>query len=167
MVSGNMIKVIISMAVVVFLGGIVYLINYNNAAPETQPLTQGTNMKKLFPITITSQLAESKEFYTKLFDFEVVFEADWYIHMRHESGIEIAVMQPKLANQPEFLHGAYAGEGVVYSFEVDDAKSEYDRLKKLGVNIIYDLKDEEWGQRHFMLKDPAGMSIDVVQQLSQ
>lgn len=124
-------------------------------------------MKRLFPITITTKLVECKGFYTKFFNFDVVFEADWYIHMRHESGIELAVMQPDLSNQPKFLHGAYAGEGVVYSFEVDDAKSEYERLKALGATIIYELTDEEWGQRHFILKDPAGVSIDLVQQLSE
>lgn len=86
-------------------------------------------MKRLFPITITTKLAKCKEFYTKFFNFEIVFEADWYIHMRHESGIEIAVMQPDLSNQPKFLHGAYAGEGVVYSFEVDDAKSDTSDLR--------------------------------------
>ncbi len=125
------------------------------------------SMKRLFPITITSKLVECKEFYTKFFNFDVVFEADWYIHMRHESGIELAVMRPDLSNQPKFLHRAYAGEGIVYSFEVDDAKSEYERFKALGVPIIYELTDEEWGQRHFILKDPAGVAIDLVQQLSQ
>ncbi len=124
-------------------------------------------MKRLFPITITKNLSECKEFYTKFFSFEIVFEADWYIHMRHESGIELAVMQPDLANQPKFLHKAYAGEGIVYSFEVDDAKAEYERLKALGATIIYELTDEEWGQRHFILKDPAGVSVDLVQQISQ
>lgn len=124
-------------------------------------------MKRLFPITVTTKLVECKEFYTKFFNFKIVFEADWYIHMRHESGIELALMQPNLPNQPKFLHGAYAGEGIVYSFEVDDAKSEYERLKALGATIIYELTDEEWGQRHFILKDPAGVSIDLVQQLSQ
>ena len=118
-------------------------------------------------ITITDKIPECRDFYTKVFNFEIVFEAEWYIHFRHESGIELAVMQPDLSNQPKFLHGAYAGEGIVYSFEVDDAKSEYERLKASGATIIYDLTDEEWGQRHFILKDPAGVSIDVVQQLSQ
>ena len=122
-------------------------------------------MKKLFPTTITPQIVETKDFYTKFFNFEVVFEADWYIHLRHESGIEIAVMLPDLKNQPEFLHASYAGNGIVYSLEVDDAKTEYARLTDLGAPIVTELKDEEWGQRHFMLKDPAGMVVDVVQQL--
>lgn len=124
-------------------------------------------MKRLFPITITEKLIETKDFYVTLFDFEIVFEAEWYIHMRHASGVELAVMLPNLENQPAFLHGAYAGNGVVYSLEVDDATAEYERLQGLGATFLLELKDEEWGQRHFMMQDPSGVSIDVVQQLSQ
>ena len=142
--------------------------NFNyKMAEEYQPDNKATNIKRLFPITITEKLTETKEFYTKLFGFEVVFEADWYIHMRHASGVEIAVMLPNLENQPAFLHGAYAGNGIVYSLEVDDATAEYERLKWLGTTFVLKLKDEEWGQRHFMMKDPSGIFVDVVQQLSQ
>lgn len=74
-------------------------------------------------------------------------------------------MLPKLENQPKFLHGSYSGSGMVLSFEVDDAKEEFAKLKELGATFELELKDEEWGQRHFMLKDPSGMSLDVVQQL--
>jgi uncharacterized glyoxalase superfamily protein PhnB len=124
-------------------------------------------MKRLFPITITTKLTECRDFYTKFFNFEVVFEADWYIHLKHGSGIELAVMLPNLTNQPNMLHASYAGKGVVYSFEVDDAQAEYKRLKSLGAPIVHDIKDEEWGQRHFILQDPAKVSIDIVQQLSE
>lgn len=123
-------------------------------------------MKKLFPITITEKIRETKDFYVNNFNFEIVFEADWYIHMRHESGIEIAVMLPNLENQPVFLHDSYDGKGVVYSLEVDDASKEYQRLKDLGVAFLLELKDEEWGQRHFMMQDPAGVAVDVVEQLA-
>ncbi len=51
------------------------------------------------------------------------------------------------------------------TFEVEDAQAEYERLTGLGVTMSYDLKDEEWGQRHFMVKDPAGVVIDIVQHL--
>ena len=121
--------------------------------------------KRLFPISITYRLKESKEFYIKFFSFEVVFEEDWYIQLRNKSGIEIAFMLPDLQNQPDFLHEAYSGKGVVLSFEVDDATAEYEKFKDLGASFIYNLKDEEWGQRHFMIVDPAGMVVDVVQQL--
>ena len=123
-------------------------------------------IKSLFPLTVTHQLDECKQFYTELFGFEVVFEGDWYIQLRHVRGVEIALMKPDLPNQPKFLQAPYSGSGIVYSLEVDDAQSEYDRLKSLNTNFIYGLTDEEWGQRHFMLRDPAGLTIDVVQQMS-
>ncbi|MDP2218152.1 MAG: VOC family protein [Methanolobus sp.] len=122
-------------------------------------------IKRLFPISVTPNIKECKEFYTRFFSFEVVFEADWYIHLRNESEVEIAFMMPNLQNQPDFLHEVFSGKGVVLSFEVDDAKAEYERIKKLQASFIQDLKDEEWGQRHFMLVDPAGMVPDIVQQL--
>lgn len=122
-------------------------------------------IRRLFPISITPNIKECKEFYTRFFSFGVVFEADWYIHLRNESGIEIAFMLPDLENQPEFLHEAFSGEGVVLSLEVENAKAEYERMKELQASFAQDLKDEEWGQRHFMLVDPAGMVVDVVQQL--
>jgi len=122
-------------------------------------------LQKLFPITITDKLTECRDFYTTFFNFKIVFEADWYIHLRHESGTELAVMLPRLDNQPSIIHAPYNGEGVIYSFEAEDAQTEYERLTGLGVTMSYDLKDEEWGQRHFMVKDPAGVVIDIVQHL--
>ncbi len=122
-------------------------------------------IKNSFPITITDQLELCKNFYTEYFEFEVIFEAEWYIQLRHISGIEIAFMLPDLENQPDFLHEQFSGKGVILSFEVDDAKVEYDKLKELGAPVIYHLKGEEWGQKHFMVTDPAGMIVDVVQQL--
>lgn len=120
-----------------------------------------------FPITITEKLTECKEFYAKYFDFSPVFEADWYIHMANETGIQLAFMKPNLSNQPSFLHNAYKGDGVVYSFEVADAAEQFAQLQKTEIKFLLELKDEEWGQRHFIVQDPAGVNIDIVQQLSK
>jgi catechol 2,3-dioxygenase-like lactoylglutathione lyase family enzyme len=121
------------------------------------------NINKSFPLTITPDIAKCRDFYAENFDFAVVFEADWYIHLRHPSGIELAFMKPGLENQPEILRTPYTGTGVVVSFETDDAAAEYDRLRTLGLEFVHPLTDEQWGQRHFMLADPSGMIVDVVQ----
>jgi uncharacterized glyoxalase superfamily protein PhnB len=55
------------------------------------------------------------------------------------------------------------GEGVIYSFEVENADQEYRKLKDSQVEILYEIRTEEWGQRHFMIRDPGGMVIDLVQ----
>lgn len=123
-------------------------------------------MKKLHPLTITPHIHETAEFYMTLFGFEEVFTSDWYVQLAHPDGMEIALMLPGQQNQPVFLHDAYSGKGIVYTFEVSNATEIYETLRNNGVSFIYDLRDEEWGQRHFMLKDPAGVVVDVVEYLA-
>ena len=86
-------------------------------------------MHALYPVTITTKITECKEFYCRLFGFEVVFEADWY-------------MQPHLANQPQDLQTAFDGHGIIYSLEVADAASEYERIKSCDAAITHPLTTE-------------------------
>lgn len=124
-------------------------------------------MKKVYPLLITEKFKECAEFYTKNFGFTAVFEENWYVHLLHKkSGAELGFMTPNSDSQPKQLHAGFSSGGMVYSFEVKDAKSEYERLSdKSEVEIILELKDEPWGQRHFIVHDPAGVYVDVVQQL--
>lgn len=121
-------------------------------------------MKKLYPLLITNKLQECADFYVEYFAFKKVFAEDWYIHLAHQSGAELAFMIPNANNQPEALHAGFTGKGMVYSFEVEDAQAEYARLQGK-LPFVYELTTEEWGQKHFIVKDPAGVHIDVVQQL--
>lgn len=124
-------------------------------------------MKKIYPLAITEKLKECAAFYAKHFGFVIVFEQDWYVQLLHEkSGAELGFMVPNADNQPKQLHSGFSGKGIVYSFEVENAKSEYQRLSgESDISMILELKDEPWGQRHFIIRDPAGIYVDVVQQL--
>lgn len=120
---------------------------------------------KLHPLTITDKLTETATFYKTYFDFEEVFTSDWYLQLAHKNGAEIALMAPNLENQPEIIRSAYAGAGMLFTFETEDATKEYEALQAKGAPIKYELKDEAWGQRHFILQDPSGVYVDVVQYL--
>lgn len=122
-------------------------------------------MKKIYPLLITDKLKEDADFFVKYFAFEPVFEQDWYIHLVHKTGAELAFMVPNAENQPKELHPGFKGQGVIYSFEVEDAEAEYKRLKAMDVKVVYDLTTEEWGQKHFILATPSGVHVDVVEQL--
>lgn len=122
-------------------------------------------INKLHPLTITKNIKETADFYKKYFDFEEVFTSDWYIQLAHKGGAEIAVMLPDLPNQPDFLHTPHSGKGVVFTFETEDATKVYEELKSKGALFTLELKDEEWGQRHFILEDPSGVYVDIVQYL--
>lgn len=124
---------------------------------------QAVKSTSFFPVLTTAKLTECRDFYTQCFGFTVVFEADWYIHLASETGIQLGFLQPNHPTQPDFLQAAYGGSGLIYSLEVDNVDQEYEKIKKSGIPILLELRTEEWGQKHFMIKDPAGMVIDVVQ----
>ena len=124
---------------------------------------QAVKSTRFFPVLTTTKLTECRNFYAQYFGFTVVFETDWYIHLASEAGIQLGFLQPNHPSQPDFLHAAYKGSGLIYSFEVNNVDQEYEKLKKSGIPILLQVKTEEWGQRHFMIKDPSGMVIDVVQ----
>ena len=54
---------------------------------------------------------------------------------------------------------------MLLTVEVADASLLYDKLRREGAPILHPLTDEPWGQRRFMTRDPAGVSVDVVQQI--
>ena len=53
-------------------------------------------------------------------------------------------------------------QGLLLNFEIDDVDAEYARLKAAGLPILRDIKSEDFGQRHFIIHDPAGVMIDVI-----
>ena len=123
-------------------------------------------MKAIYPLIITDKIKEAVQFHKDTFGFTAVFEQDWYVQLLHEkSGAELAFMVPNAENQPAFLHPKFNGEGIVLSFEVDDAKAEYERVSGLnGMRFALKYTEEEWGQKHFIVRDPSGAYIDVVEQ---
>jgi catechol 2,3-dioxygenase-like lactoylglutathione lyase family enzyme len=128
---------------------------------------QTINITAQYPIVITPKIEECRRFYTENFGFDTIFESDWYIQLKHKAGIELAFMSLNLSNQPEFLHPEFNRKGIIVTFEVINAKEEYEKAEKIeGLQIVFQYKEEEWGQKHFILKDPAGIFLDIVQQLS-
>lgn len=126
-------------------------------------------LSTMFPVLVTKDLAKLKAYYETNFGFEhQFFDPEFYLHLiHHQSGVQLGFMTPDHPSQPDFLHPVAGKQGMVISFEVPDAKSTYDAIKKAGLNIVFDYKVEEFGLTHFMIKDPAGFVIDVVEHHEQ
>ncbi|WP_010273188.1 VOC family protein [Paenibacillus senegalensis] len=122
-------------------------------------------INSFYPVLMSSKVTESREFYTRHFGFEVVYEADWYVSLRAADGsspFELAVLDASHPTIPASFRNAV--QGLLLNFEVEDADAEYERLivqEKLPLELA--LRDEEFGQRHFITKDPNGVLIDVIQ----
>ena len=52
--------------------------------------------------------------------------------------------------------------GMLLNFEVEDVDALYQNLKSLDLPMLLELRDEPFGQRHFITRDPSGVLIDVI-----
>lgn len=117
-----------------------------------------------YPVILTGQVAVSSKFYTDYFGFDPVFEADWYVSLKNShptQPFELAILEASHPTVPEAFRKTT--QGVILNFEVDDVDAEYDRLilqAKLPLHL--DIRDEDFGQRHFITSDPNGVLIDVI-----
>jgi len=124
-------------------------------------------IEAMFPVMVTPNLEAVKQFYEAVFGFNAVFyDPNFYLHLVSPStGAQLGFLLPNHNTQPEFLHPIMSANGYVISLEVKDAAKAYVEAKNLNLSIVMHLKEEVWGQIHFMLQDPAGFRVDVVQHL--
>lgn len=120
---------------------------------------------------VTTKVKESKEFYTKLLNFGMVFENEWIVIL-HTPGNEkngIMFMLPEMDIQNEVFRKAYTGNGAWINLEMDSIdllNAEYERLQNEGVEFAIEIRNEEYGDRHFCIIDPSGIPIDVTARLA-
>ena len=121
---------------------------------------------KLWSGVVTEKVRESKDFYVRLFGCEVLYEGegDW-VALLLLGGCELGFMKPGLPSQAPIFRPVFQGQGLWIAIDVDDAQSEYERIQALGVPIELHMRDEPWGDRHFVVVDPNGIGVDVVQRL--
>ncbi|WP_213249941.1 VOC family protein [Bradyrhizobium sp. sBnM-33] len=107
-------------------------------------------------------VAATSAFYRAHFDFEPAFEADWYVHLRSkvQENVALAILAGDHDTIPAKARGTT--RGVLINFEVQDVDEVYGKLRAAGLPILLPLRDEPFGQRHFITEDPNGVLIDVI-----
>lgn len=120
-------------------------------------------MTSLFPDICTDDLAASRDFYRDLLGFEVIFENAWYVQMQHpkQPAAQIAFVLRDHDSVPRAFQAR--AQGVLVTVELDDVDACHAHARALGHPLAYPLVSEVWGQRHFMVADPNGLLVDVVQ----
>ena len=115
-----------------------------------------------YPVLMTSDVAGTADFYCTHFGFEAQFTSDWYVHLQSQAhpSVCLAVLDGGHDTIPESARGHAAG--VILNFEVDDPNAVYARLQAAGLPILLPLRDEPFGQRHFITSDPNGVLIDII-----
>lgn len=108
----------------------------------------------------SEQLSESRDFYTKLFDFTIDYDSDWFIHListdkKLELGIidiNSEIVTKDIRKQPT---------GTYITFVVDNVDELYKIAKTNEFKIVQSPVDTFYGQRRMLLKDPNNYIIDI------
>lgn len=115
-----------------------------------------------YPVIMTADVAGTAAFYIDHFGFEALFSAEWYVHLQSKESehVTLAILDGSHETIPETGRGTVCG--LLLNFEVEDVDAVYERLKAAGLPIRLDIRDEDFGQRHFITADPNGVLIDII-----
>lgn len=116
---------------------------------------------KILTNICSNNLQKSKNFYIQLLGFKVKYDSDWYVQLCSpvDSEIEYGIIQRTHELVPaEYQH---APNGMYVTFVVGDVDTVYKKGVDMGIPIIQKPRNEFYGQRRFLTKDPDGCLIDI------
>ena len=115
-----------------------------------------------YPVLMTDRVEPTAQFYERHFRFARQFSSDWYVHLQSADNpaVNLAILDGDHPTIP--AEGRGRASGLLINFEVEDVDAEFARAKKAGLPILLSLRDEAFGQRHFITKDPNGVLIDII-----
>ena len=96
--------------------------------------------------------AETRDFFVKLLGFEVAMDIGWIVTVASPTNPSVQVSI--IANDDMAAPGISVG--------VADVDAVHAKAVEQGYRIVYPLRDEEWGVRRFMLREPSGTVVNVV-----
>ncbi|MFN4128613.1 MAG: VOC family protein [Paracoccaceae bacterium] len=121
------------------------------------------NVNQYYPVLMVTDVAATSAFYQSHFGFHPLFVADWYVHLQlaGDERVNLAILDASHETIPESARNRTVS-GVLLNFEVSDVDAVHDALVAKGLPVLLTLRDEAFGQRHFITSDPNGVLIDVI-----
>jgi catechol 2,3-dioxygenase-like lactoylglutathione lyase family enzyme len=109
-------------------------------------------ISRAVPNIRSDRTAETRDFFVALLGFEVVMDMGWVV----------TVASPTNPSAQVTIIGNddMAAPGI--SVEVADVDAVHGKAVDQGSEIVYTLRDEEWGVRRFMLREPSGTVVNVL-----
>jgi catechol 2,3-dioxygenase-like lactoylglutathione lyase family enzyme len=96
--------------------------------------------------------AETRAFFVDLLGFDVAMDLGWVV----------TLVSPDNRSAQVTVIGTEDPAAPGISVEVTDVDAVHDRALELGLQIFYPLRDEDWGVRRFMLREPSGTVVNVL-----
>ncbi|MCB0911157.1 MAG: VOC family protein [Propionibacteriaceae bacterium] len=113
-----------------------------------------------YPVLMARDVGSAAAFYRECFGFETTYASDWYVSLRL-GGFELAVLAHDHATIPDGFRAL--PRGFLLNVEVDDVDAVHERVIAGGHRPVIGLRDEDFGQRHFIALGPDSVLVDVIQ----
>lgn len=120
-------------------------------------------IRNIFPVLCVDDVDAARDFYCEVLDLTVTFECGWYTALTVEGDLtrQVAIVEAGHPSVPDGFNGVATGSLV--TVDVDDVDEVHQRAVAAGHQPVVPLRDEPFGQRHFMLSDPNGTLLDIIQ----
>jgi catechol 2,3-dioxygenase-like lactoylglutathione lyase family enzyme len=119
---------------------------------------------RVYPCLCVDDVVRAIDFYRALLGLDVVADAGWYAELaRGGEPAQVAFVARGHATVPSGCDAVRGG--VLVSVIVSDATAIHARALAMRAEVVLDPRDEEFGQRHFMVLDPDGFVVDVIEQI--
>jgi uncharacterized glyoxalase superfamily protein PhnB len=96
--------------------------------------------------------SETRDFFVELLGLEVAMDIGWVVTVASPTNPSAQVNI--ISNNDMSAPGISVG--------VADVDAVHAKAMDRGFEIVYPLRDEEWGVRRFMLREPSGTVVNIV-----
>ncbi len=117
-------------------------------------------MRRIVPNIYSNDIEKSRRFYSEFLGMELAMDMGWILTFVSK---ENSTAQISIFRNEENKHLDHSA--IFLSIEVSDIDTWYERARKQKIEIVYPLTDEAWGVRRFFIKDPNGVTINLLMHL--
>ena len=112
-------------------------------------------VRRIVPNVFDAEPRPTVAFYADVLGLTVAMDAGWIVTLAAPGGHGAAQLSV-------FEQDAEGDRRPFVSIEVSDVDAVRARAVDLGAAVVYPIRDEPWGVRRFMLRDPAGRVVNVL-----
>ncbi|HRX93707.1 MAG TPA: VOC family protein [Chitinophagaceae bacterium] len=112
--------------------------------------------RRITPDIASNKIEESKQFYIDFIGLKLAMDMGWILTFISESNptAQINLLQ----SDKEEIDNS----NVMISIESSDVDEMYKKAMAQNITIVYPLKTEEWGVKRFFVKDPNGVTVNIM-----
>lgn len=113
-------------------------------------------IRRIVPVIESSRLEETKRFYGEFLGLELAMDMDWVITYKSKENPTAQITIVKSKNE-QLLNSS-----ISISIEVPDLEVIFEKAIAMNYPITYPKTKETWEVERFFVKDPNGITINLM-----